>query len=83
MKTIELLFRLKDISDLVLSVSQCATVSKCIEFIVSFGFIPCLIPKVLMSVKNKQKNVIQFTEDISLNMVLIEKLYSVFKCIYL
>lgn len=83
MKTTELLIRLKNISGLVLSVSQCAIVSKCIEFIVSFGFIPCLIPSVWISVDNKQKHVIQFTEDISPNMVLTEKLYSIFKCICL
>lgn len=71
LKTTELLFRLKDVTDLVLSVSQCATISKCIEFIVSFGFTPCLIPKVWISVVNKQRNVIQFTEDIPPNMVIV------------
>lgn len=59
-----------DTCDVILSVTQCNTVSKCIEFVISLGFIPCLIPSVWQSFENKQKSVIQLTENISPNTVM-------------
>lgn len=70
MKTIELLLRLKDITDITLSVTQCTTVSKCIDFVVTLGFIPCFIPSVWKSFENKHKSVTQLTEDISSHKVI-------------
>lgn len=76
MKTIELLFRLKSCLSMqsndntILSVSQCATVSKCINSVVSLGLIPCLIPSVWKSFNNKQKQIIKLTEDLSPDTVM-------------
>lgn len=86
-KATELLFRLKDCllkqsansTENILSVTHCTTVSKCIDFIVSFGFIPCLIPRVWKSFENKQKVVNQLTENISPNIVIINYNYLLFK----
>lgn len=69
-KTIELLFRLKDTKNLMLNTSQKAIVSKCIDFIVSLGFIPCLIPSVLKSFDNNRKHFIQSIDDTSTNAVI-------------
>jgi hypothetical protein len=83
MKTIELLTRLKDCLLLhpndhigeILSVSQCATVSKCINSVISFGLIPCLIPSVWKSFNYKNKRIIEFTEEISPNTVMNKIVY--------
>jgi len=69
-KTIELLFRLKDMKNLMLNTNQKAIVSKCLDFVVSLGFIPCLIPRVLRSFDKNQKNVIQSIDETSTNLVI-------------
>lgn len=88
MKTIELLSRLKDCllmysndhTGVILSVSQCATVSKCIDSVISFGLIPCLIPSVWKSFNHKQKPIIQFTEELSPDTVMNKfECYHLFK----
>lgn len=68
-KTVQLLICLKDTNNLILSNVQCATVSKCIDFIVLMGFTPCLLPSVRNSFKNKQSMFIQHKLDISSNEV--------------
>jgi len=62
-KLIELLFRVKNETNLDLSVAQCADLSKAIEFVVKFGFIPFLIPTVWNSFDNKQKIAVPFDDD--------------------
>jgi len=69
-KTTELLFRLKNTTDLILSNLQCNTVLKCIDFVIAIGFIPCLIPSVWNSFRKKQTNAIQFMDDISPSTVM-------------
>lgn len=59
-----------DTCDAILSVTQCNAVSKCIDFLVSLGFIPCLIPSIWKSFDYKPKSVIQFTENISTKTVM-------------
>lgn len=89
MKATELLFRLKDCllnqsansTENILSVTHCATVSKCIHFIVSFGFIPCLIPSVWKSFENKQKFVNQLVDNITPNKVMIKNNSLLFKIV--
>ncbi|XP_060846775.1 uncharacterized protein LOC132926437 [Rhopalosiphum padi] len=64
-KTIELLSCLKecllkhsdDSTDIILSAVHCATVSKCLNSVVTYGFIPCLIPSIWKSFENNHKNV--------------------------
>lgn len=69
-KTAELLIKLKNTKELMLSIDQCNTVLKCIDIIVSLGFIPCLIPSVWKSFEKKQTNIIQFSDNISTNTVI-------------
>ncbi|VVC25878.1 Armadillo-type fold,RNA polymerase II assembly factor Rtp1, C-terminal,Armadillo-like helical [Cinara cedri] len=76
LKIIEELYHLKNVlsnlssnddTDIILSVSQCAAITKCIDFIVLSGFIPCLIPSIWNSFENKQNNLSQFKKGISPN----------------
>lgn len=53
-----------------LSINQCNTVLKCIDFIISLGFIPCLIPSVWKSFEKKQTNIVQFSNSIPTNTVI-------------
>lgn len=66
-----------DTTDVTLSVSQCATVSKCIDIVVSLSFVTCLIPKLWVSFEKKQNAVIQFIEDISDKQVKINYKFKV------
>lgn len=76
-KIIKELYNLKDCllkqsnntTDIILSVSQCTTVTNCIHFIVLSGFIPCLITSIWSSFGNKQKNMIKVNKNISPNKV--------------
>jgi len=69
-KTTELLYRLKNTTDLILSILQCNTVLKCIDFVIALVFIPCLIPSVWNSFGKKQTISIQFMDDISPSTVM-------------
>lgn len=53
-----------------LSINQCDIVLKCIDFIISLGFIPCLIPSVWKSFERKQMNIDQLSNSIPTNMVI-------------
>jgi len=58
-----------DTTDIILSAIHCATVSKCIHSVVTYGFIPCLIPSIWRSFENNQKYE-QLTEKISPDTVM-------------
>jgi len=76
-KLIELLSCLKecmlkhsdDSTDIILSTNHCATVSRCIHSVVTYGFIPCLIPSIWRSFENNQKYE-QLTDKISPDTVM-------------
>ncbi|XP_050528671.1 transport and Golgi organization protein 6 homolog isoform X2 [Daktulosphaira vitifoliae] len=53
--------------EIVLSVAQNTKVSKCLDFIVALGFIPCFVPAVWVPFKYKQKINLRNIDNISLN----------------
>lgn len=72
-KAIRLLTELKEcllkrpdkiFEDITLSANHCTIVSKCLNFVVTYGFTTCLIPSIWKSFENDQKH-IQFTQKIS------------------
>jgi len=78
-KAIRLLTELKEcllkhpdkiFEDITLSANHCTIVSKCLNFVVTYGFTTCLIPSIWKSFENDQKH-IQFTQKISPDKVMI------------
>ncbi|XP_050438421.1 transport and Golgi organization protein 6 homolog isoform X2 [Adelges cooleyi] len=73
---IDLLFRLKDClrnsqtndTEILLSVTQCTTVTKCIDYVVGLGLIPCFVPALWAPFRSTRETVIKFTEDIPSNI---------------
>ncbi|KAL5238399.1 hypothetical protein ACI65C_005809 [Semiaphis heraclei] len=65
-----------DTTDIILSAIHCATVSKCIHSVVTYGFIPCLIPSIWRSFENNQKYE-QITEKVSPDTTYEELKYNV------
>ncbi|XP_025191179.1 uncharacterized protein LOC112591556 [Melanaphis sacchari] len=71
-KTIEQLSCLKecllkqsdDSTDIILSAVHCAAVSKCLNYVVTYGFIPCFIPKLWKSFERNEKHV-RISENVS------------------
>lgn len=64
-----LLRNLADPTDIILSVNQSLIVSKYIDFVLTTGFIPYLIPNLWKSFQNKRKNV-TFIDNVSPNLVI-------------
>ncbi|XP_015374232.1 PREDICTED: uncharacterized protein LOC107169075 [Diuraphis noxia] len=83
-KLIELLSSLKecmlkhsdDSTDIILSSIHCAIVSRSIHSVVTYGFIPCLIPSIWKSFENNQKYE-QLTEKIAPNSTYEELKFNV------
>jgi len=68
----ELMILLKNTPDLDLSAHQCISVSKCIDFIIKVGFIPCLSQTVWNLFRKNNMPFYSIHEDFSTNKVTIK-----------